>query len=177
MQNSVSQGGLIQSSCRKISVPEKLHSSVPDRIELLNRLMDSPIDWVFNDMQSNTIDTVCLRGKKLLVVNFWATWCAPCIEELSSLSKLAENNNDAVFVTAVSTEDPETITKFLNRAFSDLSPHLKFAQVDQKNKSQYFPEDSLPVTYIFDKKGFLKVKELGARDWSNSNIVRQIRNF
>ena len=71
----------------------------------------------------------------------------------------------------------ELITNFLNRSFSDLSPYLKIARVSVEDKSRNFPEDSLPVTYIFNKKGLLKIKELGAKDWSNENIIQQIINL
>ena len=169
----------IKSSCREVSTEsqdsKKLSSS--QRIQKLTKLMDTPIDWLFKDIHGNVIDLYCLRGKKMLIVNFWATWCPPCIEELPSLSQLAENNKDKIFVVAISTESLEIITSFLNQSFSDLSPHLKVAQVTQKNKLQRFPKDSLPATYIFNKKGLLKVKELGVRDWSEKNLVQQIINL
>ena len=169
----------IKSPCREVPTEsqdsKKLSSS--QRIQKLTKLMDTPIDWLFKDIHGNVIDLYCLRGKKMLIVNFWATWCPPCIEELPSLSQLAENNKDKIFVVAISTESLEIITSFLNQSFSDLSPHLKIAQVTQKNKLQRFPKDSLPATYIFNKKGLLKVKELGVRDWSEKNLVQQIINL
>ena len=80
-------------------------------------------------------------------------------------------------VVAISTEPLQTITNFLNKSFFDLSPQLKIVQMTQEDKLKHFSEDSLPVTYIFNKKGFLKAKELGSRDWLNKNLIQQILNL
>ena len=170
----------IKSPCREVSIDNQEDSkklNPPQRIQKLAKLMDTPIDWIFKDIHGHVIDLYCLRGKKIVIINFWATWCPPCIEELPSLAQLAENNKDQIFVAALSTEPLETIKNFLNQSFSDLSPHLKVAQVSIKDKLQYFPEDFMPATYIFNKGGLLKVKELGARDWSEKNLVQQIINL
>ena len=170
----------IKSSCRELSLESKDASEnrdSPQRIQQLSQLMDRPINWVFQDIHGDVIDLYCLRNNQNLIINFWATWCPPCIEELPSLSRLAENNEGKIFVVAISTEPVKTITDFLNQFFSDLSPHLKIAQISKENKLQLFPEDSLPTTYIFNKKGLLKIKELGARDWSEKNLAQQIINL
>ena len=59
--------------------------------------MDKPIDMVFKDIHADVIDLYCLRNKKTLIINFWATWCPPCIEELPALSQLAEKHKKSNF--------------------------------------------------------------------------------
>ena len=163
----------IKSSCR--IVPHKAVSKLKlTRAQKLNRLMDVPIDWTFKSIQGEVIDLYCLRGKKKLVLNFWATWCPPCIKELSSLARLAKENKTAVFVAAISSEDKNTVQNFLDRFFSDLDSALVVAVVSEEEKLKYFPKDSLPATYIFDTKALLKIKELGDRDWSNKPIRQSI---
>ena len=173
-QNPVSRK--IKTPCRQAFLVETKQpfKSPLSRIDKLTKLADTPIDWLFKDIYGNIIDLYCLREKKPLVINFWATWCPPCVEELSSLSRLAENNKNQIFVVAISTEPLGIVKSFLSRSFSDLSPSLKVARVAEDDKLKYFPEDSLPVTYIFNKKGLLKAKELGARDWSAKQLVRSI---
>ncbi len=136
--------------------------------------MDSPIEWVFKDIHEQIVDLYCFRGKKPLVINFWATWCPPCVEELPSLSELANRHSDQIFVSAISAEPQQNIIHFLKQSFPALSPHLKIAQVSKEIQLERFPDDQLPVTYIFDKQGFLKAKEVGARDWSDKELVRQL---
>ncbi len=154
---------------------KKIHSSKKNKQFL--KLMSAPIDWLFKDIHGQVIDLYCFRGKKAVVINFWATWCPPCIKELPSLSRLAENNKDEVFVAAISSEPAEIISDFLNHSFSDLSPYLKIAQAPAADRLKIFPEDTLPATYIFNKKGFLKIKALGPKDWSDKNVARQILNL
>ena len=167
---------IIASPCRTVS--QKLVSkSNLNRAQKLNRLMDTSIDWVFKDIKGEVIDLYCLRGGKKIVLNFWATWCPPCIKELSSLAQLAKDNKDRIFVIAVSTEDKNTVQSFLTRSFSDLDSALAVVVVSEEEKLKYFPKDSLPATYIFNTKGFLKMKELGDRNWSDKNIVQSILNL
>lgn len=160
-------------SCRTFSQTPVANFNL-NRVQKLNRLMDVAINWSFISLNGEVIDLYCLRNKKRIVLNFWATWCPPCIKELSSLSQLAKENKAQIFVVAVSIEDKITVEKFLTRSFSDLDPMLKIAVVDEKEKLTYFPKDNLPVTYIFNTKGFLEMKVLGDRDWSDLNVVQSI---
>ena len=167
----------IKSPCREVSMTNGMGSKTVNssqRVQKLTRLMDTPIDWVFKDIHGHVIDLYCLRDKKILVINFWATWCPPCVEELPSLSQLAENYKDQIFVVAISFEPIEAIRDFLKHSFSDLSFSLNIAQVPLEDKLKLFPEDTLPATYVFSKKGLLKVKELRPRDWSDQILVQQI---
>ena len=166
----------ITTPCRTVFPKSEKNLKNLMRIEKLNQLMNKPIDWFFEDIYGQMIDFYCLRDRKILIVNFWATWCPPCVKELSSLSRLAEKNKNKIFVVALSTEDKQSIVNFVTQSFSDLSPQLKWVYISKKNKAQYFPEDLLPVTYIFNKQGLLKAKELGARDWSDKRLVQQILN-
>ncbi|MBC6415500.1 MAG: TlpA family protein disulfide reductase [Bdellovibrionales bacterium] len=164
----------IQTPCRKLTQQNPL-KTFSNRVEKLNHLMDSKLDWILPDLQQKEwIDFYCLRNKKRIVLNFWATWCTPCIKELPSLSKLAKSYKNDIFVIAVSTEDKKKVQNFLTRSFKELSSELKITVIKEDEKLKYFPKDSLPATYIFNKQGFLKIKVLGEKDWSNKKIVQQI---
>ena len=165
----------LKTACREIQ-PDSSFKAPAHRVEKLNRLMDQAIDWVLTDLNGEQIDLYCLRNKKIIVLNFWATWCIPCIRELPSLSKLAENYNKEIFVLAVSTENEATVKRFLKRSFKGLSPKLKATVVKEEEKLKRFPKDKIPTTYIFNKKGLLKIKQLGEKNWSDKNIVQQILN-
>ena len=165
----------LQSPCRPISfdplgpVPKKT------RIEKLNHLMKEPLDWLIKDIQGEVIDFYCVREKKILILNFWATWCPPCVQELSSLSQLATLYKEDIFIVAISSENMSQINTFLERSFSgDLGQELKFASVKAEEQERYFPKDKLPVTYIFDKQGYLKMKETGYRDWLDPRLIQAL---
>ena len=165
----------LKTACREVQ-PDSSFKAPAHRVEKLNRLMDQAIDWVLTDLNGEQIDLYCLKDKKIIVLNFWAAWCAPCIRELPSLSKLAENYSKEIFVLAVSTESEAAVKRFLKRSFKGLSPKLKIAVVKEEEKLKRFPKDKIPATYIFNKKGLLKIKQLGEKNWSNKNIIQQILN-
>ncbi|MCY4321014.1 MAG: TlpA disulfide reductase family protein [Bdellovibrionaceae bacterium] len=161
------------SPCRTVSQNSVVKPKL-NRAQKLNRLMDVSIDWSFKNLSGELIDLYCLRDQKRIVINFWATWCPPCIKELSSLSQLAKENKDKIFVVAISTEDKIKVQNFLKQSFSDLDSLFKIAVVSEEEKLAYFPEDNLPVTYIFNTKGFLEFKVVGDKNWSDKNIVQSI---
>lgn len=130
----------------------------------INTLMSNPIDWMVQSTDGQVLDLYCYRNKKVFI-NLWATWCPPCIEELPSLSDFAEKNSQQILVIAVTTEPLKTVTRFIDKSFSDLSKNLKIVQISPEELEHYFPTASLPATYIFNKKGLLEERILGAYDW------------
>ena len=167
----------LKSSCREVSIEtENLDKKrkISNSLQKLTALMDKPIDLIFTDIEGHVIDFYCLKGKKIILVNFWASWCPPCIQEIPSLSELAEKYNEDIFVVAISTESQKRVKSFISQSFPNLSPHLKVAQINKIRAGMYFPEDKLPTTYIFNKEGLLKWKELGAKDWSDQQLAQQI---
>ena len=114
------------------------------------------------------------RGHVVLV-NFWATWCPPCIEETPSLEALSTKMRKlGVEVIGVSVDqDPAAIKTFV------AEHHLSFPIVrdpDQKVASQYgtlkFPE-----TYILDRDGRVAEKIIGAADWADPKMVSFVENL
>ena len=166
----------IKTPCRFLKQKPRFSSPSLDRREKLDHLMNKPLDWVFKDIHGNVIDIHCLRGNKILVLNFWATWCPPCIEELPSLARLAEQFNDRLFVLALSAEPKAKLLDFTGQAFLGLSPSLKVASIAEEEKALRFPEDPLPVTYVFGKNGLLLFKKHGAADWLQEGLVRRLLN-
>ena len=164
---------LIKTACREIPLKPSVKTAT-HRVEKLNRLMDQPIDWVLTDLNGELIDFYCFKEDKIIVLNFWASWCAPCIRELPSLSQLAKNYKEEIVVLAVSTEKKAVVESFLKRSFKGLNPQLKIAIVKEEEKLQRFPQDQIPATYIFNKKGLLKIKHIGEKNWSDKNIIQQI---
>lgn len=166
LKNTSSQKiSMLKSPCRGLIQNLKNHDSQKQRLNLLTHLMENPIDMVVQDIRGEVIDLYCYRGRKKVLINLWATWCAPCIEELPSLSLLSQKFSQNLLVLAITTEPAERVHAFLQKAFSDLSPNLKIVNINLKLKNRYFPEDSLPVTYIFDQKGRLENKVIGSQDW------------
>ncbi len=109
-----------------------------------------------------------LRGK-IVVLNFWATWCPPCIEEMPSLVQMQRRMKaKGVEVLAVSVDaDGDAYHRFLKDHSVDL---LTVRDADQKSNNLY-GTFKFPETYIVDRSGILRRKFIGPVDWSQPEIV------
>ncbi len=178
-QNDPSLQGVknLKSPCRglvsKKSLKKQKKIIFSKRADQLNQLMETPIDWIFKDIKGDSFDLYCYRGKKGVVINLWATWCPPCIKELPSLSALADKAVKDFLVIAITTESLEVVNPFIQKSFSDLSERLKIVRMSPEELSEYFPQDSLPVTYLFARNGKLKSKIMGDRNWLNMGLIKK----
>ena len=113
-----------------------------------------------------TVDLARLKGK-VVVLNLWATYCAPCVEELPSLLALQERM-PGLAVVAVSTDQDDAIyRKFLVRHHVDVTT---VRDADQK-VNQMYGTLLIPETYIIDRQGIIRRKFIGAQDWTQPDIV------
>lgn len=109
-----------------------------------------------------------LRGK-VVVLNFWATWCPPCVEETPSLVQMQQRMKDkGVVVLAVSVDaDADAYHRFLKDHGVNL---LTVRDADQKSNALYgtirFPE-----TYVIDRNGTVRRKFIGPVDWNSPDIT------
>ncbi len=110
------------------------------------------------------------RGKPL-IINVWASWCAPCRAEMASLDKLAKRSRGKAFkVIGISTDDyPEKAYDFLERAGIGFENFID-AKLELENM---LGADRLPLTLLIDAQGKVLVKHYGARDWDSSE-TRQL---
>jgi len=108
------------------------------------------------------------RGK-IVILNFWATWCAPCVEEMPSLGQLQQHFKDKdVSVLGVSVDvDADGYHRFLKDHKIDF---LTVRDPDQKANNLY-GTFKFPETYIIDRNGIVRRKFIGPVDWSQPEIV------
>ena len=109
-----------------------------------------------------------LRGK-VVVLNFWATWCAPCVEEMPSLVQLQQRFKDkGLTVVGISIDvDNDAYHKFLKDYKIDF---LTVRDPDQKTSNLY-GSFKWPETYIIDRNGTVRRKFIGPVEWSQPEIV------
>ena len=109
--------------------------------------------------ESNYAKTVAAQKGKVVLVNFWATWCEPCREEMPALAKMAAalgpKGFSLVTISADEPEDEKAAVAFLNKASISGTAYLKRAKNDDKFINSIDPKWSgaLPALVLYDKSG------------------------
>lgn len=113
------------------------------------------------------------RGK-IVILNLWATWCPPCIEEIPDLERLQKRMGDKVTIVAVSYDDTDTAYKQFVREHK-----LGFLTVhdrERKLKDLYQPTGP-PETYVIDRSGKILRKFIGPQQWAGPEIVDYLQKL
>lgn len=131
---------------------------------------DAP-DFSLMSDRGQTIQLKDFRGK-FLVLNFWATWCPPCLEELPSLNRFHEQfAQRGVVVLGISVdEDADTYREFLKKA----GVQFLTARDPEKKVSRSYGTFKYPETYFIDKQGKIVQKIVGARDWTDPQLIADV---
>jgi cytochrome c biogenesis protein CcmG/thiol:disulfide interchange protein DsbE len=108
-----------------------------------------------------------LRGK-VVVLNFWATWCPPCVEEMPSLVAMQEKMKDRVTVFAVSTDGNE---RAYRRFVKDYGLNFITVRDPEQMSNRLYGTFAYPETYIIDSNGILRRKFVGPVDWMKPEII------
>jgi cytochrome c biogenesis protein CcmG/thiol:disulfide interchange protein DsbE len=115
---------------------------------------------------TETVDLGKLRGK-VVVLNLWATWCVPCVEELPSLLALQKKMPGLAVIGVSTDQDDEVYRKFLVKHNVTL---LTVRDASQKVNEMYGTV-MIPETYVIDRQGVIRRKFIGAQDWTGTEIV------
>jgi thiol-disulfide isomerase/thioredoxin len=112
----------------------------------------------------------------LVLLNLWATWCAPCIREMPSLDRLQAQLGHDVTVLAVSEDrdGSEAVAKFLAKVpMAALTPYL-----DRQNiLAQALEVQGLPATFIIDREGRIRARLDEAAEWDSPEMVALLREL
>ncbi|MBZ5580921.1 MAG: TlpA family protein disulfide reductase [Acidobacteriia bacterium] len=112
-------------------------------------------------------------GGKLLVLNFWATWCPPCVQETPSLSQLAADYaNRGVVVLGVSVDSSDAAYRAFLQKYKPAFLTARDARIHRDYGTFMYPE-----TYLIDGSGKVVQKIAEAADWSNPNIRQYIESL
>ncbi len=127
----------------------------------------------FSDAAGNAIDLAAADGPVL--INLWATWCAPCVKEMPKLDALAGELEGEVRVITVSQDvrGADVVTPFFAKAgFAQLEPWL---DPDAGLSAQFTPEGALPLTILFDAQGKEVLRVAGGYKWDSAEAIALIR--
>ena len=126
------------------------------------------------DPDGHLHDLVDYRGTVLLV-NFWATWCAPCRDELPSLERLRDALRGRPFeVLAVNVAEGESRVK---RFLTDVPLRLPILLDREGNAQRGWGVRGLPATFLLDRDGAIRYWYLGELDWAQPQIRRTVESL
>ena len=129
-------------------------------------------DFTVTDSQ-RTVSLSQFRGKPV-ILNFWASWCAPCVEEMPSLVQLQKQIGDKATVLAVSLDSDQNAYQQFVR---DHNVDLLTVRDAKQASSTLYGTFKFPETYIIDKDGVIRRKFIGATNWVSPDIVEYLNKL
>ena len=116
------------------------------------------------------------RGK-VVMLNFWATWCPPCRREMPSMQRLYEKYRErGLTVVAVNQfEDPDLVFEFTGRL--SLEPTFPILFDRESRVSEQYRVKGLPTTYLLDKAGKIRFRAIGGREFDHPEVEALIESL
>ena len=133
-------------------------------------------DVIFMDINQKNVNLYDFKGK-LIILNFWATWCAPCKEEMPSLDNLQINpklNNLKIFPINIGQEDISKSVSF----FKELNiKNLKIYFDAPITLAKKFSLRGIPTTILFNKKGEEFGRVMGSIDFNKKEFINWLKSY
>ncbi len=136
----------------------------------LNQIVPQRVNWQalqLTTLQGEPVSIDRYKGK-VVVLNVWATWCKPCIEEMPSIDRLQQLHPDKIAVITISDEETDKLLKFRTRqpySFTYLKANSPLAS---QQLTVY------PTTYILNPSGDVKEIYLGAQSWDSEGMQKRL---
>lgn len=127
----------------------------------------SDFHWPLQRLSGENINFKEAKGK-IAFINFWATWCAPCIAEMPSLKKLYTDYKDKVDFYFVTKDSKKNVIRYLREERLEIPVYFPLTKAPAE-----LVIETLPTTYLVDQNGKIIVKEYGTADW-NGQLAREI---
>ena len=133
-------------------------------------------DVTFKDINQKNVDLDDFKGK-LILLNFWATWCAPCKEEMPSLDNLQSNSNFSnlkIFPINIGQEEASKSEFF----FKELNIQNLDIYIDAPiTLAKKFALRGVPTTILFNKQGEEFARIVGSIDFNNKEFINWLKNY
>jgi peroxiredoxin len=135
---------------------------------------DSAPDFSITTDKGLVLSSASFKGR-VLVLNFWATWCAPCVEEIPSLDQFQQRVADSgVVVLAVSVDRNQ---KLYDRFLKRFPVSFQTARDPEANISADYGTYKYPETYVIDRDGKVVQKVISSRDWTDPDIINFVKRL
>jgi thiol-disulfide isomerase/thioredoxin len=145
-----------------------LHLKTPGMIaeDKQMELNSRDYQWVLHDARGEPLEVQTLRDR-VIFLNFWATWCPPCIAELAEIQGAYEKHGGSVAFLLVTDQDPGVVEAFMEKHGYDLP-----VAYSSTPAPPIFEHGSIPTTYIISREGKIVVRKRGAVNWNSRGTDR-----
>lgn len=132
-------------------------------------------NFVLPDLDGKMVSLADFKGKVVLL-NIWATWCAPCVEEMPSMEKLHQEMKGeefAILAVSIDVSGVSAVIPFMKKY------NLSFtALLDPKGTiNNLYGTTGVPESFIIDQQGIIAEKVIGARNWASASVIGYLRNL
>ena len=145
----------------------KIFATSADVVDVEQQKTLEDYNWLLVDSNGQRFNFESNKGEVILI-NFWATWCPPCVAEMPSLAKLYADYGDKVVFAFVANDHADKVSSFLQKKDYQLPV---FYEAD--HTPELLEHSSIPTTYVLSRTGKIVIEESGVADW-NSQKTRNL---
>ncbi len=121
-------------------------------------------NWQLINQDGKSVNLNASKGRVTLI-NFWASWCGPCVAEMPSLQKAYNQHKDKVDFYFVARDEAKLVEAFLKKEKYNVPVYY-----EKQNPPNLLKGKQLPTTYLIDKNGNIWIEKTGAADWNSDKI-------
>lgn len=133
-----------------------------------NRSKLTNYNWQLKGLNTTDFDFNTAKNK-VVIVNFWATWCPPCVAEMPSLQDLYNDYKDQVVFVFVTSEGSEKVMPFMKKNDYNLPIYNMISK-----EPELLTTRSIPATYLINKEGEIVINKTGAANWNSTKVRNQL---
>jgi cytochrome c biogenesis protein CcmG/thiol:disulfide interchange protein DsbE len=133
-------------------------------------------DFELTDLEGHSVSLASLRGK-VVFLNFWATWCAPCLTEMPSMEKLydafADRSDFAMLAVSQDAKGAAVVLPYVRKHGYRFEVLLD----PQSKVAESYDVSGVPETFIIDRDGRIVAHHLGAFDWARQDVREALQEL
>ena len=140
----------------------------PPSLERSDSPRPADFGWTLLDLDDKPVDFAGFKGRPILL-NLWATWCPPCLQEMPSIANLAASDElkgrKIAFVCVSTDESAEALRQFMK------DKDWKMTILRATSIPPAFQTEGIPATFLITPEGRIAAAELGAAQWDDPSVV------
>jgi thiol-disulfide isomerase/thioredoxin len=156
----------IQKQMNELSMPAGAIQLSPPEIPVETRVN---LNWNLKTLSGTRINLENEYEDKVIFINFWATWCPPCIAEMPSIEKLYQKFKDRIGFACISNESLSTIKEYTTRNKYSFTMYQSKMDVPKE-----FNLTIIPATFIISRDRIIAFKHEGPADWSHQKVIEYL---